>query len=78
MNKFSLFFCLIFCLISIPSKSQINKYFGSSKIYIDETGVINFLRYLDGTFYSEDVPQIRANRRMSPLFYALSEDGQIG
>ncbi len=78
MNKFSLFFCLIFCLISIPSKSQINKYFGSSKIYIDETGVINFLRYLDGTFYSEDVPQIRANRIMSPMFYALSEDGKIG
>jgi len=78
VKKFLLFVGFFVCFISFTSKSQITKYFGSSNIYLDEIGVINFLRYLNGTFYSEDVPQIRATRIMSPMFYALSEDGKIG
>lgn len=78
MKKIVLALVLIFTLVSSPTKSQITKYFSSSKINLDETAVINFLRYLEGNFYSEDVPLNRAARIMSPMFYAISEDGKVG
>lgn len=78
MKKFSLLLILIFNIFVIPSNSQINKYFGSSKVSLDESGVINFLRYLDGTFHSEDVVFNRAAKIMSPMFYAISDDGKVG
>ena len=59
---------------SNPTISQITKYFGSKNILLDDVGVINFIRYLDGRFYSED-----SNREMhntSPMYYAISEDGK--
>ena len=62
MKKIILTLAFIFILISSPTKSQITKYFSSSKINLDETAVINFLRYLEGNFYSEDVPLNRAAR----------------
>ena len=78
MKKIVFALVLIFTLVSSPTKSQITKYFSSSKINLDETAVINFLRYLEGNFYSEDVPLNRAARIMSPMFYAISEDGKVG
>ena len=78
MKKIILTLAFIFTLISTPTKSQITKYFSSSKINLDETAVINFLRYLEGNFHSEDVPLNRAARIMSPMFYAISEDGKVG
>lgn len=78
MKKIVLALVLIFTLVSSPTKSQITKYFSSSKINLDETAVINFLRYLEGNFYSEDVPLNRAARIMTPMFYAISEDGKVG
>lgn len=78
MKKIVLALVLIFTLVSSPTKSQITKYFSSSKINLDETAVINFLRYLEGNFYSEDVQLNRAARIMSPMFYAISEDGKVG
>ena len=78
MKKIVLALVLIFTLVSSPTKSQITKYFSSSKINLDETAVINFLRYLEGNFYSEDVPLNRAAKIMSPMFYAISEDGKVG
>jgi hypothetical protein len=78
MKKFILIFIFVFIVFAVPSKSQITKYFGSFKVSIDETGVINFLRYLDGTFYAEDVALNRAAKIMSPMFYAISDDGKVG
>ena len=78
MKKIILTLAFIFILISSPTKSQITKYFSSSKINLDETAVINFLRYLEGNFHSEDVPLNRSARIMSPMFYAISEDGKVG
>ena len=78
MKKIVLALVLIFTLVSSPTKSQITKYFSSSKINLDEAAVINFLRYLEGNFYSEDVPLNRAAKIMSPMFYAISEDGKVG
>ena len=37
-----------------------------------------FLRYLEGTYYAEDVIISRAAKLMSPMYYAISEDGKIG
>ena len=45
MKKIIVTLVLIFTLVSSPTKSQITKYFGLFKVSIDETGVINFLRY---------------------------------
>jgi len=78
MKKIIVTLVLIFTLVSSPAKSQITKYFGLFKVSIDETGVINFLRYLDGTFYAEDVALNRAAKIMSPMFYAISDDGKVG
>jgi hypothetical protein len=70
------FFFLTFIFINTAS-SSITKYFGSSKINLDETGIINFIRYLEGRFYSEGNILNRA-AEMSPMYYAISEDGKIG
>jgi hypothetical protein len=77
--KKKIFFLLFIIFISpANSFSSITKYFGSSKIDLDETGVINFLRYLEGTFHAEDVFLSRAAKLMSPMYYAISEDGKVG
>ena len=65
-------------ILTTSSFSSITKYFGSSKLNLDETGVINFMRYLDGIFYAENVVLDRAMRITSPMYYALSEDGKVG
>jgi hypothetical protein len=78
MKKIILVFIFIFTIFTFPSKSQITKYFGSSKVSLDETGVVNFLRYLEGIFYAEDVVLNRAAKIMSPMFYAISDDGKVG
>jgi len=64
--------------ISTISCSSNTKNFGSSNIKIDETGVINFIRYLEGRFYAENTIIDRSSRIMSPMYYAISEDGKIG
>ena len=74
-------FLILLFVIFIPSAnsfSSITKYFGSSKINLDETGVVNFLRYLEGTFHAENVIFSRAAKLMSPMYYAISENGKIG
>jgi hypothetical protein len=77
MKKYLIgFFFLTFIFINTAS-SSITKYFGSSKINLDETGIINFIRYLEGRFYSEGNIFNRA-AEMSPMYYAISEDGKIG
>lgn len=76
MKKIFFSFVVILLVSSSPTISQITKYFGSKNISLDDVGVINFIRYLDGRFYSED-----SNREMhntSPMYYAISEDGKIG
>jgi len=78
MKKKILILLFIFLIPSTNSFSSITKYFGSSKINLDETGVINFLRYLEGTFHAEDVVFSRSAKLMSPMYYAISEDGKIG
>ena len=78
MKKKILILLFIIFIPSSNSFSSIAKYFGSSKINLDETGVINFLRYLEGTFHAEDVVFSRAAKLMSPMYYAISEDGKIG
>ena len=78
MKKKILILLFVIFIPSANSFSSITKYFGSSKINLDETGVINFLRYLEGTFHAEDVVFSRAAKLMSPMYYAISEDGKIG
>lgn len=78
MKKLTFVLIFVFNIFAIPSNSQITKYFGSSKVSLDESGVVNFLRYLDGTFHSEDVVFNRAAKIMSPMFYAISDDGKVG
>jgi hypothetical protein len=78
MRKKILILLFIIFIPSINSFSSITKYFGSSKINLDETGVVNFLRYLEGVFHPEDVAFSRAAKLMSPMYYAVSEDGKIG
>ena len=83
INKFMRkFFIIFFFLISVgvnPSFSSITKYFGSSKLSLDETGVINFMRYLEGIHHAEDIFFDRAaQHNMSPIYYAVSEDGKFG
>ena len=72
-------FVLLFIIFISPANSfsSITKYFGSSKINLDETGVINFLRYLEGTFHAEDIFLNRTAKLMSPMYYAISEDGKV-
>ena len=65
-------------ILTTSSFSSITKYFGSSKLNLDEVGVVNFMRYLDGIFYAENVVLDRAMRITSPMYYALSEDGKVG
>jgi hypothetical protein len=75
MKKLSITFIFII-FISLTSCSSNSKYFGSSNIKIDETGVINFIRYLEGRFYAENTIVDRSSRIMSPMYYAISEDGK--
>jgi hypothetical protein len=49
------------------------------KIYLDETGVVNFIRYLNGTFHEEgDMFSDKAKQIMGPMYYAVSENGKVG
>jgi hypothetical protein len=75
MKKLSLIFVFII-FISLNSCSSNTKYFGSSNIKIDETGIINFIRYLEGRFYAENTIFDRSSRIMTPMYYAISEDGK--
>jgi hypothetical protein len=75
MKKLRVIFVFII-FISVISCSSNTKYFGSSNIKIDETGVINFIRYLEGRFYAENTIVDRSSRIMSPMYYAISEDGK--
>jgi hypothetical protein len=75
MKKLSITFVFII-FISLISCSSNKKYFGSSNIKIDETGVVNFIRYLEGRFYAENTIIDRSSRIMSPMYYAVSEDGK--
>lgn len=78
-KKFLLFFIFIyFHSQASVSFSSISKYFGNSKINLDEAGVINFVRYLNGTFHAENVIFNRAAKIMSPMYYAITEDGKTG
>jgi len=77
MKKFLISFFFLTCIFVNSSSSSITKYFGSSKIKLDEIVVVNFIRYLEGRFYSEDRIVDRA-AQMSPMYYAISEDGKIG
>ena len=74
---FTLIIFTIF-ILTTSSFSSITKYFGSSKLNLDEVGFVNFMRYLDGIFYAENVVLDRAMRITSPMYYALSEDGKVG
>jgi hypothetical protein len=77
MKKLSIIF--VFTLfIGLTSCSSITKYFGSSNIKIDEAGVVNFIRYLEGRFFAENTIIDRSARIMSPMYYAISEDGKNG
>jgi hypothetical protein len=78
MKKKILILLFIIFIPSANSFSSITKYFGSSKLNLDETGIINFLRYLEGTFHAENIIFSRAAKLMSPMYYAVSEDGKIG
>jgi len=77
MKKFLISFFFLTCIFVNSSSSSITKYFGSSKIKLDEIGVVNFIRYLEGRFYSED-RIVDGASQMSPMYYAISEDGKIG
>jgi len=78
MKKKILILLFVILIPSANAFSSITKYFGSSKINLDETGVVNFLRYLEGTFHAENVIFSRAAKLMSPMYYAISEDGKVG
>lgn len=75
MKKFSLviIFLFLYSSYSLPSISQ---YYGKEKINVDEIGVVNFQRYLEGRFYGEDLS--REINNTTPMYYAISEDGKIG
>jgi len=75
MKRLSIIFVFII-FISLISCSSNTKYFGTSNIKIDETGVVNFIRYLEGRFYAENTIIDRSSRIMSPMYYAISEDGK--
>jgi hypothetical protein len=75
MKRLSIIFVFII-FISLISCSSNEKYFGTSNIKIDETGVVNFIRYLEGRFYAENTIIDRSSRIMSPMYYAISEDGK--
>ena len=80
MKKKLLIF-LIFIFFYFPtfiSFSGISKYFGNSKISLDEAGIVNFVRYLNGTFHAENVIFNRAAKIMSPMYYAITEDAKTG
>jgi hypothetical protein len=78
MKKNLLIFLILTFFFSTNSFSSISKYFGSSKISFDESGIINFVRYLNGTFHSENVILNRAAKIMSPMYYAVTQDGKTG
>ena len=72
-----IFFTFFFLILSSSySISGISQYYGSAKLNLDEIGVVNFIRYLDGRFYGEDLSREMHNN--SPMYYAISEDGKIG
>jgi hypothetical protein len=75
MKRLSIIY-LFAIFLSLISCSSITKYFGSSNITIDETGVVNFVRYLEGRFYAENTIIDRSSRIMSPMYYAISQDGK--
>ena len=71
-----LFIFVFLIFFSSYSISSISQYYGLTKINLDEIGVVNFARYLDGRFYGEDLSREMHNN--SPMYYAISEDGKIG
>jgi len=72
-----LLFTFYFLILSSSySISGISQYYGSTKLNLDEIGVVNFIRYLDGRFYGEDLSREMHNN--SPMYYAISEDGKVG
>jgi hypothetical protein len=75
MKKF-IFTFIFLILFSSHSISSISQYYGTTKINLDEIGVVNLARYLDGRFYGEDLSREMHNN--SPMYYAISEDGKIG
>ena len=75
MKKINVIFVFII-FITLISCSSNKKYFGSSNIKIDEAGIVNFIRYLEGRFYAENTIIDRSSRIMSPMYYAISEDGK--
>jgi len=75
MKKLSIIFVYTL-FIGLTSCSSITKYFGSSNIKIDEAGVVNFIRYLEGRFFAENTIIDRSSRIMSPMYFAISEDGK--
>ena len=80
MKKKLLIF-LTFIFFYFPTSisfSGISKYFGNSKISLDEAGIVNFVRYLNGTFHAENVIFNRAAKIMSPMYYAITEDAKTG
>jgi hypothetical protein len=80
MKKFIIGLVFLISIFSTPSFSGISQYFGSSKtnnLKLDETGVVNFLRYLEGRFFSENNIIDRSARGLAPSVYAISQDGKI-
>jgi hypothetical protein len=77
MKKLSIIFVFTI-FISLTSCSSNTKYSGVLNIKIDETGIVNFIRYLEGRFYAENTIFDRSSRIMSPMYYAISEDGKNG
>jgi len=74
LNLFFLFI-VVFFLNSCSTNNKV----ALPKIYLDETGVVNFIRYLNGTFHEEgDIFSDKAKQIMGPMYYAVSENGKIG
>lgn len=78
MKKIITNLLLLIIIFFTSSCSNISKYYGSSKLYLDETGVVNFMRYLEGRFYAENTLFSRSSRIMTPMYYAISENGKVG
>ena len=70
MKKIITNLLLLIIIFFTSSCSNISKYYGSSKLYLDETGVVNFMRYLEGRFYAENTLFSRSSRIMTPMYYA--------
>jgi len=80
MKRFIIGLVFLISVSCTTSFSGISQYFGSSKtsnLKLDETGVVNFLRYLEGRFFSENNIIDRSAKGLYPSFYAISHDGKI-